>query len=364
MLSGVMAIRSQIQFMMDADMGMNISQTLAIQGPPGYLRDSTYAQKTQAFQGEVERNSGVKATTLSSILPGIRNNFFQTTNRLDRPSGETVMLYRSFADHDYVSFHDLEIISGRDFDESLIGDQNVILLNREAVERFNFESPEDAIGKRLDFANDVTPLIVGVVENFNQMGVNFAIEPLAIELINGGGNFINLRVETKNIAETMQFLESSYEAFFPGSPFQASFIDQNFNTLYEADQRFNQALQFFAIVAIFISCLGIFGLSSFLINQKMKEVSIRKVLGANVLEIIRVLTTEYIWLVSISTLVAVPVAYFLINNWLDSFLVRVNVNILFFALPVIGLMMIILITIGHKTKKAALTNPAKTLKSE
>lgn len=364
MLSGIMAIRSQIQFMMNADMGMNISQTLAIEGPPGYLRDSTYAEKTQAFQGEIERHSSIKATTLSSILPGIRNNFFQTTNRLDRPSGETVMLYRSFVDHDYVKFHDLKIISGRDFDESLVGDQNIILLNREAVERFNFESPEDAIGKRLDFGNNFTPTIVGVVDNFSQMGVNFAIEPLAIQLINGGGDFINVRVETEKITETMQFLENSYQAFFPGSSFEASFIDQNFNALYESDQRFNQALQFFAIVAIFISCLGIFGLSSFLINQKMKEVSIRKVLGANIVEIIRVLTTEYIWLISISTLVAIPVAYWLINNWLDSFLVRVTLSPTFFVFPVLGLVLIIFITIGNKTRKAALTNPSKTLKSE
>ncbi len=364
MLSGILAIRSQIQFMLNADMGMNMEQTLAIQGPPGYLRDSTYAQKTQAFQGEIERNSRIRATTLSSIIPGVRNQFFQTINRMDRPSGETVMLYRSFVDHGYVNFYDLDIIAGRDFDPSLVGDQNVILLNREAVERYNYESPEDAIGKRLDFTNGVTPQIVGVVENFSQMGVNFAIEPLAMQLINGGGNYFNVRVETQGITETMRFLEESYSAFFPGSPFEASFVDQNFNAIYEADRRFNSVLQFFAIVAIFISCLGIFGLSSFLINQKMKEVSIRKVLGAGIAEIIRVLTTEYLWLVSIATIVAVPLAYWLINNWLDSFLVRVDVNVLFFALPVIGLIAIILITIGNKTRKAALTNPARTLKNE
>lgn len=364
MLSSILAIRSQIQYMMTADMGMNIEQTLAIQGPPGYLRDSTYAQKTQAFQGEIERNSSIKATTLSSILPGVRNNFFQTINRLDRPSGESVMLYRSFVDHGYTSFYGLDIISGRDFDESLVGDQDVILLNREAVERYNFESPEDAIGKRLDFSNGITPLIIGVVENFSQMGVNFAIEPLAIQLIDGGGNYVNIRLETQNITETMSFLEDRYEAFFPGSPFEASFVDQNFNDLYEADKRFNAVLQFFAIVAIFISCLGIFGLSSFLINQKMKEVSIRKVLGANINEILKVLTKEYIWLVLLSTLVAVPLAFLLINNWLDSFLVRIPLNPLFFAMPVAGLLLIILLTIGNKTRKAAIVNPARTLKQE
>jgi putative ABC transport system permease protein len=364
MLTGIMAIRSQIKFMMDADMGMNMEQTLAIPPPPAFLRDSTYLDKAVALQGQIENNSNVITTTISSIVPGVRNGFFQTINRTDQPSGQTVMLYRSFVDHDFVTFYGLDVIAGRDFDESLVGDQSVILINREAVERYNFESPEDAIGKQLDFTGGVQPRIVGVVENFSQMGVKFAVEPLAIQLTAGGFGYINVRLETQNIVASMEYLEDQYAAFFPGAPFEAFFLDQNFNEVFEADKQFKAVLEFFAMVAIFISCLGVFGLSSFLINQKMKEVSIRKVLGAGIGEIIKVLTTEYIWLVLISTIVAVPLAYYFISEWLNTFLVRIDLSLIIFTLPVIGLLAIILITVGNKTRKAAITNPATTLKSE
>lgn len=364
MLTGILAIRSQIQFMMDADMGMNMEQTLAISPPPAFLRDSTYFDKAVALQGQFDTNPNVIATTVSTIVPGVRNGFFQTINRTDRPTGQSVMLYRSFVDHEFATFYGLDVIAGRDFDESLVGDQSVILINREAVERYNFESPEAAIGKQLDFAEGERPRIVGVVENFSQMGVKFAIEPLAIQLTAGGFGYINVRLETQNIAETMTYLEENYDAFFPGAPFDAFFLDQTFNEVFESDKQFNAVLEFFAMIAIFISCLGIFGLSSFLINQKMKEVSIRKVLGASIGEIVKVLTTEYIWLVLISTIVAVPLAYYFISEWLNTFLVHIDLSLLIFVLPVLGLMAIILITVGNKTRKAAITNPATTLKSE
>lgn len=365
MLSGIMTIRSQIKFMMNQDIGMNFDQTLVIDAPPPFTRDSTYGDRIQVFQGQVESNPLIKESARSSIIPGERNQAFQTINRTDRPSSESILLYLSFIDEDFEALYDLEVIAGRGFNRELVGDGNVIILNEEAVKQYDFKNPEDAIGKHLAFATTEQARIVGVVKDFNNMGPKFSIDPLALQLDTAGlSPYINVRVDARNVSEALSYLQATYHDFFPGAPFNSFFADQTFQQVYEADHKFNVVLQFFAIVAIFISCLGIFGLSSFLINNKMKEVSIRKVLGANVSEILRVLTMEYIWLVTISTLVAIPISYFLINNWLNTFLVRVNINPLYFVLPIVGLLTIIFITIGNKTTKAARSNPARVLKNE
>ena len=365
MLTGIISIRSQIKFMMNQDIGMNIDQTLVVDAPPAFLRDSTYGRIAEAFQGEIENNPLIKDVTKSTIIPGRRNQFFQTIYRSDRPSSESILLYRASMDADFTSFYDLNIIAGRGFNKDLQGDGNIMILNEEAVRQFDFQNAEEAVGKRLTLATGEQPLIVGVVEDFNNMGPKFAIDPMALELDTiGASPFINVRIEAQNASEAIRYLEGVYADFFPTAPFNSFFLDQTFNEVYENDKRFNSVLEFFAVVAIFISCLGIFGLSSFLINQKMKEISIRKVLGANILEILKVLTTEYLWLVLIATLAAIPAAYLLINNWLDTYLVRISIDPLYFVIPVVGLMVIIFLTVGNKTRKAAMTNPAKILKNE
>jgi putative ABC transport system permease protein len=365
-LTGILGIRAQIQYMMDYDTGMKIDQTLVVNAPPPFLRDSTYTTVLDTYKKGLLSIPSVKATTITSLVPGLRNDYGQTTSRTDRPSNESIFLYLSSIDPNYMDFFGLELIEGRAFDESLKGDENIVLINEQALKEFGFETAKDAVGKHLtNPANEEPPMIVGVVKNFNQMGMKFSVDPLAMQLdTNGSGTFINIRVATENLPETIKLLEQRYLEFFPGAPFDSFFLDQTFNELYEADQKFKSVLQFFAIVAIFIAALGIFGLSSFLINSKIKEVSIRKVLGAGVGEIIRVLTKEYVWLISISTLVSIPVAYFLIKGWLNNFLVSVAINPLIFIIPVLGLIFILCLTIGTKTLKAVRVNPSQTLKSE
>lgn len=365
MLSGILTIKSQIGFMMDQQMGMNIDQTLVINAPPVFVRDSTYTGKIETYRDAIEQIPAVNATSIASSIPGIRNLFGQTIYRTDRPSNESEFIYLNAIDPHFLSLFEIELIAGRAFDEALKGDDNVVIINEESVRVFNFESPEDALGKWLFYPTGERRQIVGVVRDFNQMGMKFKVDPIAMNLdTQRSSPYINIKLNAANIAATMNSLERTYQEFFPGAPFDSFFLDQTFNEIYEEDRKFSSILEFFAIIAIFISCLGIFGLSSFLINQKVKEVSIRKVLGANLAQIVQVLTREYVLLVTASTLIAIPVAYWLTNNWLDTFLVRVSLNPLWFLLPVVGLVMILMTTIGRKTWKAIRVNPARTLKDE
>lgn len=365
MLSGILTIKSQIDFMMDQQMGMNIDQTLVVNAPPVFARDSAYTSKIETYRDAIEQDPAVIATSIASSVPGIRNLFGQTIYRTDRPSNESEFIYLNAIDPNFISLFEIELIAGRQFDESLKGDGNVVIINEESVRIFGFKSPEDALGKRLFYPTGERRRIVGVVRDFNQMGMKFKVDPMAMNLDTARSSpYINIKVNAANIAETVNDLERTYNEFFPGAPFDSFFLDQTFNEIYEEDRKFSSILEFFAIIAIFISCLGIFGLSSFLINQKVKEVSIRKVLGASLRQIIPVLTREYVLLVTASTLIAIPLAYLLSSSWLDTFLVRVNLNPLWFVAPVAGLVLILMTTIGRKTWKAVMVNPAKTLKDE
>ncbi len=365
MLSGVLVIRSQIQYLVNYDIGMSIDQTLVIDAPPPFLRDSTFTEKIKAFQGDIEGIATISGSTNSSMVPGLPNTWGLTVSRTDRPANESIHVRNASIDPDFVSFYNMEIIAGRDFENELVGDQNVIIINQTALRDLEFDSPESAIGARLRFPNSDPLQIVGIAKDFNYAGMKFAIEPMAMHLnTQGTSPFISLRLATKDLKNTLNQVEETYLSFFPGAAFESTFLDETFNNIYEADQKFQAVIKFFTIVAILISCLGIFGLSSFLINQKLKEVSIRKVLGASVMEILRVLTTEYIWLITLSTIIATPIAYFLIDGWLNNFLVRVGISPISFVLPVIGLMVILCLTIGSKTWKAVRVNPSKTLKAE
>lgn len=365
MLTGILAIKSQIGFMMNQQMGMNIDQTLVVNAPPTFVRDSTYTSKIETYRDAIQQIPAVNATSIAASIPGIRNTFGQTIYRTDRPSNESEFVYLNAIDPHFISLFEIELIAGRQFDESLKGDGNVVLINEESVRAFDFESPEDALGKWLFYPTGVRRQIVGVVKDFNQMGMKFKVDPMAMNLDTARiSSYINIKINAANITETVNSLERTYNEFFPSAPFDSFFLDQTFNELYEEDKKFSSILEFFAIIAIFISCLGIFGLSSFLINQKVKEVSIRKVLGANISQIIRVLTKEYVLLVTVATLIAIPISYLLTNNWLDTFLVRVDLNPLWFFAPVAGLVFILMTTIGRKTWKAIMINPARTLKDE
>ncbi|MCE7993446.1 MAG: FtsX-like permease family protein [Roseivirga sp.] len=365
MLSGILVIKSQIGFMMNQQMGMNINQTLVVNAPPTYIRDSTYTSKIETYRDAIEQFPSIRATSIAASVPGIRNTFGQTIYRTDRPSNESEFLYLNAIDPHFLSLFEIELIAGRQFDESLKGDGNVVLINEESVRALDFESPEDALGKRLVYPTGERRQIVGVVKDFNQMGMKFKVDPMAMNLDTARSSpFINIKISATNVSETVRQLERTYNEFFPSAPFDSFFLDQTFNQIYEEDRKFSAILEFFAVIAIFISCLGIFGLSSFLINQKVKEVSIRKVLGANLSQVIRVLTKEYVLLVTASTLISIPVAYLLTNNWLDTFLIRVNLNPIWFLAPIAGLVFILMTTVGRKTWKAVMVNPAKTLKDE
>ncbi len=364
-LSGVLVIKAQVQHMLDYDIGMKTESIATLEMPPGYMRDTTFYTKLESFEEEVKSWSGVQDVTVATLIPGINNWGGQAVQMTGKTEQGSVFMYRNTVDENFIAFHKMQLLAGRDFDEKLQGDEHAIIVNRKLVEAFG-ASPEEAVGQNILFQGGADPSkIIGVVEDFYPMGIKFPIEPMIISL-NGSDEryFLNIRMRSEEIRSTISSLQTGFESFFPGAPFNFEFANQRFQAIYEGDRQFQTVLRFFSVIAIIISGLGILGLSSFLINQKLKEVSIRKVLGATYLQIVRIFTKDYGVLIVSSALCGLPLAFWFTRSWLENFTERIQLNLWYFTLPLVALGLIVGLIVAAKTIKATLANPSDILRNE
>jgi len=266
-------------------------------------------------------------------------------------------------DYDYIDQFDLKIIAGRPFSEDFKTDAEAVVFNKAGIAQLGFNNPEEAIGERIDFWGRQYN-IVGVSENFHQESLREAYEPLVIRLIPDVRGYFTIKTVTGDIAQTIQEVRTEYGKFFPGNTYEYFFLDDHFNQQYNVDQRFGKVFGLFTGLAILVACLGLFGLASFTTLQRTKEIGIRKVLGASVLGILKLLYKEFALLLLLAFLVSIPIAWFTINNWLQGYAFRIDIHWAFFILPFITIVLIALITVSFQTVKASLTNPVESLRTE
>ena len=223
--------------------------------------------------------------------------------------------------------------------------------------------PEDAVGKRIDFWGR-RYTIIGVVENFHQQSLREAFEPLIFRLIPGVRGYLSVKTTASKANETIALVKSNWDKFFPGNTFDYFFLDDHFDQQYQADQRFGQVFGLFTSLAILVACLGLFGLASFTTIQRTKEIGIRKVLGASVSGILKLLYQEFATLLVIAFVIAVPLAWLTIASWLQGYAFRVNIHWYYFVLPFIIILVVALLTVSFQSIKAAIANPVKSLRTE
>jgi putative ABC transport system permease protein len=206
--------------------------------------------------------------------------------------------------------------------------------------------------------------IIGVTKDFHYRSLHFAVEPLVVEIVPTAFQTISLTVDTENLDETMSFVEQTWRRIFPGKPFEYFFLDGFFQQLYRSEQQVGRLFTALTILGIFIACLGLFGLASFMCQQRTKEIGIRKVLGATVTGIIHLVSKEFLILVALANVIAWPVAYYAMSKWLQNFAYRIQIGWGTFILAGILALSIALITVSSQAVKAALTNPVDTLRYE
>jgi putative ABC transport system permease protein len=257
----------------------------------------------------------------------------------------------------------IKLISGRGFSKDYGTDEHSVVFNKRGFEQLGLNKPEDAIGKKIDFWGQQYT-IIGVSENFHQQSLRESFEPLIFRLIPDIRGYLSVRTPASKAAQTITQVKSSWDKFFPGNTFEYFFLDDHFDEQYKADQRFGQVFGLFTSLAILVACLGLFGLASFTTLQRTKEIGIRKVLGASVPRILKLLYQEFAILLLIAFVIAVPVAWFTIGDWLQGYAFRINIHWSYFIIPFVTLVVIALLTVSFQSIRAAIANPVKSLRTE
>jgi len=362
LIVGTITVYKQITYMRNQDLGVSIDQTLVIRGPN--VVDSTYSSMFNTFKTELLRNSAIGNITASTAVPGAQPGWNAGGIRLVHEDASKSKQYKILGfDYDFVEAYGLEILAGRNFSEEFSNDQATVLFNQSAVAYMGFDDLEEALDKDINFWGD-TFKIVGVLKDYHQESLKSNFEPLIFRLIPNAQNYYSVKIVTNDIRNTIGSIETEFKALFPGNPFDYFFLDDHFNQQYKADIQFGKVFGTFAGLAIFIACLGLFGLSAFTAIQRTKEIGIRKVMGASVQNILSLLTKDFSKLVLIAIVISSPISWYIMNNWLQSFAYKIELSWWIFLVSGLVVIMIALLTVSIHTLKAAASNPVKSLRYE
>ena len=360
-------IYRQLQFMQKQDLGMNINQLLVIQGPQ-IGRDSTYKSRRDAFINDLLQQSFVKDYCISGSVPGRFYSFATEgfTSSKSKAGDENKAYSFVLIGDRYLKTYDIKLKAGRNFtsQECTVewNDNTKILLNERAIKSFGFSSASEAVNAKIKWDERYLE-VIGVVKDYNHQSLQTAIVPMIFYPQNNSAYF-SIRLKGDKMQEKVASLEKLYKTYFSGNPFEYFFADDSYNKQYISEQQYASLFTTASLWAIFIACLGLFGLATFTVESRIKEIGIRKVLGASVSNITALLSKDFLKLVIISVLIASPIAYYFMEKWLQDFAYKVDISWWIFALTGILTILIALFTVGYQSIKAAMANPVKSLRTE
>lgn len=359
LIIGTLVVYRQLHYIQSKNIGFNKDQVLIING--------TWAlgNKADAFKDRVVKLSGVSSGTLSSSLPVSNtdrsNTVISTEAVVTAKSSINIQTWR--IDYDYIGTLGMKIIKGRNFSRDFGSDSSAVIINETAAKLWGLDDP---VGKTIYQWQDTKTIprtIIGVVKNFNYESLREKVGPLCFFLDRSTG-LAAFRVNTTRLNDLVNEVGELWKSIAPEVPFSYRFLDESFDAMYDAERRVGRIALLFSGLAIFIACLGIFGLAAYIAEQRIKEIGVRKVLGASVESIVALLSKDFLRLVLIAFLIAAPLGWWIMNKWLQSFAYRISLSWWLFVLAGVIAMMIALITVSFQSVKAALTNPLKSLRSE
>jgi putative ABC transport system permease protein len=360
MISTIVVYR-QLNYIQQTNIGFNKEQLLIINST-GVLGGSA-----QAFKEEVLKVPGVKGATLSGFMPvhpsSRSDNTFSKEAVMDVKSGFNQQIWT--VDADYIQVMGMEMVKGRAFSRDFGTDSMAIVINETSASLLKFDDP---IGKKLYTSSDGGQLdlaytIIGVVKNFNFESLRQEVGPLAMRLGNNPYSAI-FKVQTDNLQPLIRQVETKWKAMVPSMPFSYRFMDQSFDDMYRSEQRVGKVGLSFAILAIFIACLGLLGLVTYMAEQRTKEIGVRKVLGASVQNIVTMMSGDFLVLVGVAALIAFPLAWWMMHRWLQDYAYRVNIGWWVFVIAGLATLVIAFLTVAFQAVKSALSNPVNSLRAE
>ncbi len=347
-------IFQQLEYMKNKKLGFDKEHVLMIP-----LHDKEVLQKIETVKQEFLADTNVLSVSASSFFPGqkiwYQNYWFEGAEEMNAP-----LIHWIAADRDFIDTFQIEILQGRNFSKEFTRDsQNAYILNEAAVKEIGWTEP---IGKQFEIIGRGP--VIGVVKDFHFFSLHQQIEPLAMLIYPEGYDYISVRIRPGSIPETLRFLDKKWTEFSQTRPFEYSFLDEDYDNLYRSETRLTKIFSYIAILAVFIATLGLFGLASFVIERRTKEIGIRKVLGASVSNLFVALSKDFAYCVLVANIIAWPAGYYFISRWLQNFAYRIDIGYGVFLMAAIIAMGIAMLTVSYQALKAAVANPVEVLRNE
>lgn len=370
LIASTFLVFRQFNYMRNGNLGYKKDQLLIVKAPA--IMDSTIRERYSYFKSEIQSVPSVLDATTTSDIPGNMIKYRNTVRKASEDKQHNFTTYLMEVDNQFVPTYHIDVIAGRNFvltDSSEISSKVVakILINEEVVKALGFTAPQSVINQDVVFhlgQEDILCKVIGVVKNFHQRSLKEKFDPILFYYPTFTGSYISVKLNVAEVSKSIADVGSVYKKSFPGNPFEYFFLDEYFNQQYISDSRLAKVFGLFAVLAIIVACTGLLGLSSFVIKLRTKEIGIRKVLGASVSGLLVLISKDFVKLVAVASLVAIPVVYFAARSWLDNYAFHIGLGWTIFVFPPVLLLVLTLITICVQSIRAALANPVKSLKTE
>lgn len=367
LLIATFVLYKQLQFMQNKDLGMKTEQLLAVKGAEITVTREVNLSNSSAFVQKIAQLPFVQGYCQTGNVPSKQYNFNAVgfTKQNPKPDDEKKGYNMFMIDERFIDTYQIQLLAGQNFTLEMCEKgwgSNKIMMNEKAISQIGFKTVQEAIGQKIKWGENEYE-IMGVVKDYNHQSTKEVIEPI-IFLPSQNSAYFTIRLNTKEIQNQLAQIESTYKEIFAGNPFQYFFLDEEYNRQYETERQYSQIFMIAACLAILIACLGLLGLTTFTVEARTKEIGIRKVLGASVASIVTLLSKDFVKLVSIAFVIAVPIAWYAADTWLADFAYKTEISWWIFALAGVLAASVAIITVSWQSIKAALANPVTSLRSE
>ncbi|HAA20287.1 MAG TPA: hypothetical protein DCP28_16540, partial [Cytophagales bacterium] len=372
LIAGSLLVYRQMQFLRQQERGLDAHYVVGLQRAnfADEAEDGADVQRFESLRDILRQHSSIETVGGVESLPGSSSNSLSSSTAAIRIQGQEPLpttTYIQYIDDQFVEALDLQLLVGRGYDFQKYQDTTSFLVNEAFANQFNLAATEELLGKRVQFGQDVTGdpgyEIVGIVKDFQRTNLKQAMEP-TIYLPYGQPSYLLIEFNPASYRDGLAFVKSTWDELYPDAPYEIKFLDDQFEALFEADQRFGQVVSVFAGLAIFIASLGLLGLAAFVALQRTKEVGVRKVLGASIPQILAIFYREFVVLIGAALLIGLPVYYWGLSGWLQNFNLRIDFPWYLIGVAVVVVTLFVLLTVGIQTYRVARQKPATTLRYE
>lgn len=365
LISGTYLIYEQVTFMKEKELGIPMDQILVIHGPRVIIDEGRelIPIKHKSFKNMLLENTHIHSICGTSNIPGTGEIWWGGMRKLGNPKDHEKDGRAILVDQDFTKTYQFEFIAGQPFQPGM-EDYEAVIINEEAVKAFDLNSPLEAIGQSIIMSDIDTLRIQGVFRNVHWNNVRETIAPTIYGIVGEFNAYLSIKVNTENISQTLAFIEDTFREVYPTDPYKSFFLNEEFNKQYSEEEQFSQIFFISTIVVLGVSLFGLFALVSYALSLRVKEIGIRKVLGATLSNLTFLLSKEYLWLMILASVISIPLFIWGAEKWLQNYAYHITLNASLFLFPLVSLLFIVCVSIGYRIYSAATANPAASLKDD